>query len=299
MSDIYSLLDQVGTKKSQDKRMSKEEFAKMMNDRRQALYELSEKQINVVSKDPKQYTDYLKLMANTDYTPTNTLLVMAQKPDATYLKDGNRWQELKCYRKKGAKGIQILEPRGEYQKKDGNIVTSYDIKYVFDVSQLSTVYQVPPKQFSLEKMVRGLTYNSAVKVQKLDTLSGNEKVLYSPEANTIYYENNISQKEMIYGLAREYCYVEFDNQYENMDRSRDKFLIESSAYLVCQKYGIEVTDKEFSKEVTSYFKDMNPKEIKRELGNIKELADDVSKRIDRGIYKFEQNMTRQRNQEVR
>lgn len=299
MSDIYSLLDQAGTKKSQGKRVSKEEFAKMMNDRRQALYDLSEKQIEVVSKDPKQYTDYLKLMANTDYTPTNTLLVMVQKPDATYLKDGNRWQELKCYRKKGSKGIQILEPKGEYQKKDGSIGTTYDIKYVFDVSQLSTPYQVSPKQYSLEKLVRGLTYDSTVKVQKLDTLNGNEKVLYSPEANTIYYENNISQKEMIYGLAREYCYAEFDSQYENMDRSRDKFLIESSSYLVCQKYGIEVTDKEFSKEVTNYFKDMNSKEIKRELSNIKELADDVSKRVDRGIYKFEQNMSRQRNQEVR
>lgn len=299
MNDIYSMLDEIGAKKQSSERMPKEEYAKMMKEKRQSLYDLSEKQAEIISQNPDKYMHYLKLLGNTDYTPTNTLLVMAQKPDATYLKDGNRWQELKCYRKKGEKGIQILEPKGEYEKKDNSIGTNYAIKYVFDISQLSTSYSVPKKHYTLEQLVRGLTYDTSVELQKSDSLDGNDKVLYSPEAKTIYYENNISQQEMIYGLAREYCYLEFDNQYENMDRTRDKFMVESSAYLLCQKYGIEVPNVNFSKEVSKYFDGMDTQEIKQELANIKELYDDVSKRVDRGIYHFEQNKTVQHNQEVR
>ena len=104
---------------------------------------------------------------------------------------------------------------------------------------------------------------------------------------------------MIYGLAREYCYLEFDNQYENMERTRDKFMVESSTYLLCQKYGIEVTNIDFSKEVNKYFDGMDTQEIKQEIANIKELYDDVSKRVERGIYHFEQNKTVQHDQEVR
>ena len=144
-----------------------------------------------------------------------------------------------------------------------------------------------------------MTYDTSVKLQKLDSLDGNDKVLYSPETKIIYYQDNISQQEMIFGLAREYCYLEFDKQYENMDRIRDKFMVESSTYLLCQKYGITIPNDDFSKEVSIYFKDMDSKEIKQELANIKELADDVSKRMDRGIYQFEQSRTQQHNQEVR
>ena len=42
------------------------------------------------------------------YTVTNTLLVMAQCPQATLLKDNNRWVEEKKYVKKGVKGIGIF-----------------------------------------------------------------------------------------------------------------------------------------------------------------------------------------------
>lgn len=299
MDDIYSMLNAIETKKQPSERMPKEEYAKMMNERRQSLFDLSEKQTDIISQDSDEYMHFLKLMGNTDYTPTNTLLVMAQKPDATYLKDGNHWQELKCYRKKGEKGIQILEPKGEYEKKDGTIGTNYAIKYVFDITQLSTTFTVPQKHYTLEQLVRGLTYDTSVKLQKLDSLDGNDKVLYSPETKIIYYQDNISQQEMIFGLAREYCYLEFDKQYENMDRIRDKFMVESSTYLLCQKYGITIPNDDFSKEVSIYFKDMDSKEIKLELANIKELADDVSKRMDRGIYQFEQSRTKQHNQGVR
>lgn len=298
MEDIYSMLNKNAQKQNERKqpRLSKEEFAKQMNDRRNHLYELAEFQTKEVVSSPQKYQQFLNLMARLDYTVTNTLLVMAQNPHAVMLKDSSHWRENKLYIKKGEKGIQILEPSGEYQREDGSFGTNYNPKYVFDASQINTkeiLYTEP--QMDIENMIAGLTYDSPVALVKLDSFDGGEPVFYSPEAKSIYYASGLSAQQLIQGLAREYCHVEFDKQYTNYNREDHQFFIESSAYILCQKYGIPVNDTSFMNQASHYFAGMETKDIKQELGYIKNLCEDVSERIDRGIYKSQQNKTVQRN----
>ena len=114
------------------------DITKQKQQKRQNLYDMAEKQTHEVVSSPQNYLNYLEMQSKFGYTVTNTLLVMAQCPQATLLKDNNRWVEEKKYVKKGVKGIGILEPKGEYQGNDGVIRTNYDVKYVFDISQLNT-----------------------------------------------------------------------------------------------------------------------------------------------------------------
>ncbi|WP_304459174.1 ArdC-like ssDNA-binding domain-containing protein [Alicyclobacillus sendaiensis] len=86
------------------------------------------------------------------YSFSNTLLIMCQKPDATYVAGYNRWKELGRYVKKGEHGIEIFAPllkkksnkadipREEsdetpQEKENKRILYGYRIVYVFDVSQ--------------------------------------------------------------------------------------------------------------------------------------------------------------------
>ena len=112
MSDIYSILNQ--TKKESPQRLPKEEFIEKIKQQKNSLYEMSEVQAMKVISEPSSYIHYLSMLAQLDYTVANTLLVMAQKPDAMMLKDSEHWRKDKHYIKKGEKGIQILEPQGEY-----------------------------------------------------------------------------------------------------------------------------------------------------------------------------------------
>ncbi|MGN1182648.1 MAG: hypothetical protein ACI4SR_06530, partial [Faecalibacillus sp.] len=275
----------------------KEEFTRQMKDRRNHLFELAEAQTKEVVSSPQKYLQFLNLMARLDYTVTNTLLVMAQNPHAVMLKDSGHWRENKLYIKKGEKGIQILEPGGEYQREDGTYGTTYNPKYVFDVAQINTKENlyIPP-QMDVSNMINGLTLDSSVALQQLDSFDGGEPVFYSPEARCIYYASGLSPQQLIQGLAREYCHVEFDKQYSNYNREDHQFFVESSAYILCQKYGVPVSDTRFINQVTSYFNGMENKDIKQELGYIKNLCEDVSERIDKGIYKSQQNKTVQRNE---
>lgn len=299
MNNIYSQLTKSTQKKSQP-RLSKEEFAKEMQQRRQYLFDMAEKQSYEAVSSSEKYKQFLDLLWRTDYTVTNALLIMAQKPDSVMLKDSSHWRDKHLYIKKGEKGIQILEPSGEYERGDGTIGTSYNPKYVFDVSQINTkdiLYHEP--EMNVENIVTGLTYDSPVKLNMLENMYGNVQVLYSPESKSIFYSPGLEPDVLLQGLVREYCHVEFDRQYNSYNRETCRFFVESSAYIVCRKYGINTNDQQFMNETADYFYGMDSKEIKKELSQIKELSRDVSARIDRGIYKTQQSKNAERNQEVR
>lgn len=298
MENIYSMLNKNAQKQNERKqpRLTKEEYAKQMKERRDHLYELAETQIREVASSPQKYQQFLNLMSRLDYTVTNTLLVMAQNPEAVMLKDNNHWRENKLYIRKGEKGIQILEPSGEYQRDDGSYGTNYNPKYVFDASQINTkdiLYTAP--QMDIENMIAGLTYDSPVALAQLDNFEGGEPVFYSPDSKCIFYAKDLSPQQLIQWLAREYCHVEFDKQYSSYNREEHQFFVESSAYILCQKYGVPVHDTDFTNQVVNYFNGMETRDIKQELGYIKNLCEDVSERIDRGIYKSQQEKTVQRN----
>ena len=298
MENIYEILNKSIKKsnKTRQPRLSKEEYVKQMNEKRNQLYKLAESQVEEVVSTPQKYLQFLNIMARLDYTITNTLLIMAQNPDAKMLKDGKHWRDSGFYIKKGAKGIQILEPTGEYQREDGSYGTNFNAKYLFDVSQINTkkiLYNAP--QMNVANMINGLTYDSPVSLQQLDTFDGGEPVFYSPNTKCIYYTKNLTPQQLIQGLTKEYCHVEFDKQYSDYNRENNQFFIESSAYILCQKYGIPHHDIKFADQVTQYFYGMESKDIKKELGNIKSLCEDVSERIDRGIYKSQQEKIQQRN----
>lgn len=283
---LYQVLgkkkEQVASKKP---RLSTEEFVAQMKAKREELYEMANSQVNEIVSDPQKYLRYLNIQSKLDYTVTNTLLIMKQCPNATYLKDSAHWRENKCYIRKGEEGISILEPE-EYTKSDGTLGTSYKPKKVFDVSQLSTKIKIDVKaKPDIYDLMSGLTYDSPVNVQVMDHFNGITPVYYSPESKTIFVENNLEQDVLLQGLAREFCYAECDFQYGTCDHDKDRLLAESASYILCQKYGIPVSDKGFANEVKDYFRGADSKDIKKELTAIKNLYDDVSKRVERGIYK--------------
>ena len=298
MSNIYAQLKK-NTQNKNHVKVSKEEYAKEMQQRRQKLFDMAEKQIYEVVSSPEKYVQFLNLLWRTDYTVTNTLLVMSQKPDSTLLKSSSFWRECHHYIKKGEKGIQILEPAGEYEKSDGSIGTGYKIKHVFDASQINgTVMQEKPV-LDVESYVSGLIYDSPVELNMLENADEVNPVLYSPESKCIFYSSGLDAQTLLQGLTREYCHVEFDKQYDNYSRESNRFFIESSSYLVCRKFGIQVDDQHFMNEVSSYFYGMSTNEIKKELTQIRELSQDVADRISRGIYKAQQNRNVEKVQKAR
>ena len=67
----------------------------------------------------------------------NAILVSAQMPEATQLKEYSKWKANRVYVNKDAQKIIILEPSKEYTREDGTKGVSYNAKVVYDISETS------------------------------------------------------------------------------------------------------------------------------------------------------------------
>lgn len=277
-------------------KLSKEEFAKMMSEKRQSLFNIANEQVEKAVESADNFLTYLNLKSQFDYTVTNTLLVMAQNPNATQLKDISHWREENRYIRKGQKGIQILEP-SEYTRKDGTPGITYNPKYVFDIAQLQGKdNHINAPEYSCDEIISAVIYKNDILPEIVNQeIKIPERVYYNPETNKIMVKEGLEEKTMINGLIREYCYVEYMDQ--NMTRDECSFQAECSAYMISKKYGIGDYNTMFLSSCNEHFFSMNPKEIKEELETISRITDNVSTNIKYGLY-AQQEQSKQKEKET-
>lgn len=299
MQNIYETLNKANNQNSKTRynRLPKEEYAKQKKAEREQLYKLAENQCRKITSDSKAYLSYLNLASRIDYTVTNILLVMAQKPEASVLKDNKHWKDDKYYVKKGEKGIKIIMPVGEYQRNDGSIATNYAVKNVFDVSQLDKSVKIVKNSYSIKEILDGILYYAPVEFHKLDRLD--KDVIYSPNSKAIFYKEGLTPTQLISGLLVQTCYAEFNQQYTDKNLANESIICDSAGYILCRKYGIEVSNTAFADKIQDYFSNMEINEIKEKLSTVKSLTDSVSERMEKGIYKSQIQKQNQRKGDVR
>lgn len=277
-------------------RLSREEFAKMMSDKRQLLFDMANDQIEKAVESADNFLIYLNLKAQFNYTVTNTLLVMAQKPKAIQLKDISHWRDENKYIRKGQKGIQILEPV-EYVRNDGSTAVTYNPKYVFDVSQLqvkNSLETVP--RYRDDEILSAIICQNEILPEIVDKdVNIPEQVYFDSESQQILVREGLDTKTMINGIIREYCCIEYMNQ--GVSRDECSFQADCSAYVISKKYGIGHYNTMFLSSCNEHFFSMNPKEIKQELEYINRITNTVCTNIKYGLY-IQQEQSKQKETET-
>ena len=263
-------------------RYTKEEFAQKMKEERAKLYQMSHDQALIAVSDVKNYLDYLTLQGRLGYTATNTLLIMSQMPEATKVKDFEHWKEEKVFIYKNPKKIQILEPSGTFNRKDGTIGRNYTPKYVYDISQTSSSMDAKSTSYEPMRLIKALTYRADVQPEIVNKESNLPRdVFYDSTENRLYIKDGLTPPEMVRGLIREYCKAE---SVINANIEHDTFIIDSAAYALCSRFNVNIQNAKFANQVTSYFLGMNSKEIKSELNHINFLYNRMNRRIETGLY---------------
>lgn len=267
-----------------EQRLSKEEFKEKMKSRRMEIFKTANSQLEKIMNDPSLYLQYLKMQSTFGYTISNTLLIMHSNPNATFLKDYSRWKELNAFPKKNEKGIAILEPSHEYIKPNGSKGVNYNIKYVFDVSQTTYDGELPHNNYpNLDKLYKALSHKSDIPVITIEGhTSYPRQVYYEPYSRQIMIQKNISNENLILGLMREYAVIEINKPESYIKES--SFAIYSVTYMLATKYGLEYKDTSFATQCSEFFKNKSLKIAKKNLEDMKRVFDEISKRIDYGLY---------------
>ena len=261
----------------------KEAWAAQKKEQREGLFALADATTLDVAADPSRFTQYLDMQARFDYSPTNALLVLAQRPDATQLGDLDHWKRERVFIKRDEmpNAILILAPGKEYRREDGSVGTSVDVKRVYDVSQAERPRLQPMPQHDERSLISALAKASPCPVRLVDALDEGG-AHYNEAVNEIEMLRGMDGGDQFRSLALEISYAVLDHQDSESLQCQDKnFAACAAAHVLCRKYGVE--PQVIPYDVSEYFAGRDSKDIRAELSEIRDTAGDVIRQMGKTL----------------
>lgn len=270
--------DDILFNKQEDKEFNKEEWAQKKKERRDEAFQTANNMVDSISQDSHQFQQYLDIQSHFhQYTVTNALLIMAQRPDATMIKDSEKWRENKAYIKKNEVGFTILEPK-PYQGEDGLEHVGYNPKSMFDVSQTTTRNIPKEPHYDMRTLIKAITYHMPIKLTPVKEVENNLQAFYSPKDNTIYIQQNLDGDMIFKSLSKELAHVSMNKEDSTYNRENTSFIAYCTSYMLCKAYDVDTKDFNFDK-VPAYFENKQPEEVKEILTTLKDVFSDSNDRM--------------------
>lgn len=257
-----------------------------------AFNDISEGVKNVYSST--NYQNYLKFMAKFhDYSLNNTMLILMQKPDASFVAGYSAWKN-RFHRqvRKGEKAIKILAPyKIEIEREEDHKIeqiTKFRMVNVFDISQ-TTGEPIPNFINDLE----GTSCNCNALREALVEISETPIIFSNPNEDEEMgkgvkgYFNKIKQvivineeledvhiaKTLIHEYAHSVIHANTDKPIEQKEIEA-----ESIAYVVCNHFGIDTSEYSFGYIVSYANREID--DLKHILDNIQIFANQLIKKIE-------------------
>ena len=280
---------------AQSGQLSKEDYAAKKKAERDDVFALSDATALDVAGDNGRFKQYLDTQSRFDrYSAVNALLIMAQKPEATRLGDFEHWKERGGFVKPGQTGIAILEPH-EYTKEDGTPGMGYNIKKVFDISQVDArkVKTVPTSSFDNRQLLKALVFKAPMKISGVESLSGDLGAYTDTQTGEILVRKGMEFSDTFRSVAQELSYAEVERA--GINTADPKFTAYCASYILCQKYGVDTHSFSFASS-PSMFRGFEPQYIKQELSSIRDAVEAITGRMAKQLDAIQKAA---RNQEAR
>ena len=270
----------------------REEWIQQKRAEREHAYELMDQVSEMMKIDPGRLMTYLDIQSRfPGLSVGNVLLIKAQKPDATLVKDFNGWKERGISIKRGETGIVILEPGKEYTREDGSKGVSYNAKRVFDISQTTAEkHKEPEVQKDARMLLKALIFKTPCEIQLEDSVPQAEghSAFYDPAEKIIHVEKGHNIRELFIEISQELAHAHLDKG--NYDRGQNAFAAFCASYMICRRNGVAVNDYHFDTE--KEFAGKEPKEIRAELGKMRSAANSISKDMEALFEKQKEEKSR-------
>ncbi len=286
MNNFDDLFENGGNTEFPDQPFDKDAWAEKKQAERQEVYALVDETTKEISTDGERYKVFLDVKARLiHYTATNTLLVLAQKPTATQLRDFDAWKGMGASIRKEETHIKILEPGNNYERQDGTIATGFNVKHVFDISQTTAKPRQRVNPVSDERqLIAALIHKAPVQIQGVDELPNGMGALYDREQDVIFVRRGMEAHDIFRSLSKELAHAGLAYTISDYNRKDAAFAAYSVSYVVCRRYGIDVSNYDFSR-MPEWFQGADPKDIRAELSIICDTAKEITGRMHRALEK--------------
>ena len=262
---------------------NKEEWAAQKQEQRKAAYELIDTTCEKMMADGVSFQQYLDVQGHFDrYSVNNAILVSAQMPEATQLKDYGSWKQSRAYVDKDAQKVTILEPGKEYEREDGSKAVGYNAKIVYDISQTSAKdRQQPQEAKTMRELVSAMIDASPVSFVPVDDLE--LPAFYDSAQQTIFIKTGLNEEQLFVSMAKEVSAAVFDFKHKE-SRDASEFKSFCVAYMVSSRYGVDTKGFRFD-NLPKEFEGMETQEFKGELGSMRDVLGEIQSDMYKSLEK--------------
>ncbi len=278
MNDFDEIMAKANNNSTQTKKpFDKEAWKEKKQQERQEAYALIDSTADLVKSDVNKFKEYLDVQGRFDkYSVGNALIITAKMPNATQLKDFNDWKEAGASIKKNQNGIGILEPGDSYTREDGSVATSYNVKKMFDISQTTSTQKPRTNSYDEKIKLTALLKDCPVDIKAVDEIPNSNNVAeWNKEDNVLYVQRGGETPTIFKELARELTRVGLE---ESGNRELDNFKCVATSYMLCKKYGIDVSDININ-SIPEAFKNMSTGEVRNTLTSMRGAMEDINTRM--------------------
>lgn len=267
------------SKNNNEKRQfNKEDWAKKKSEERQEVYSLIDTTIKDIINDSNKFKDYLNIQSHFDkYSVANGILIYSQNPNATQLREYSEWKTIPNFSLNGKQeGIKLLRMGEPYTKSDGTQYSPFVVYKMYDISQTNLPKRdTYTKKLEDKVLLKAFIHDNPVDIKVEDELSSGKCAEWNNEENILYIQRGAEPKDLFQGISREVSKAELESDNPSVDNFKAKCV----SYMLCKKYGVDVSNYNFN-DIPDNYKSMTPKDIRKELGNIKDSFENYNSRIN-------------------
>lgn len=280
--DIFE--DQPAPDGQTDQPFDRQAWGQRKQAERQAVYDMADRAAEAVGKDGGTFRAYLDVQARFDhYSTTNALLILAQMPQAAQLRDFNGWKESGVSIRRQQKGIAILEPGEQYTRGDGSVGTYYTVKRVFDISQTTAREQAQPDiRPDDRQLLKALISHPPVQFRTTDELPEHMGAYYDHDRQVIFVRRGMAPDDIFRSISMELAHAQIAAAGSEYRREDASFTAYSVSYLLCKKYGVDVSGFRFD-QMPESFQNGNPQAVRTALSEIRDNAGEISRKMARTL----------------
>lgn len=262
---------------------SKANWIEKKKQQRADAYALIAETTEKLKVDPEAFRRYLRVQGRFDrYSVSNAILVSAQMPEATELRDYKGWKEEKAYLDRGTTGISILEPGKVYTRPDGTSAQGFDAKTVYDISQTSARLRpkAEEKALSIHTLLLALMDASPLPFAVEENLP--EPAMFDAGTQTIRLARNVPEEALFVAMAAEIAAAVFYLQ-TGEARESSYFKAWCVTCLLLVKFG--AVEELSLPELPADYSTLENAALKKELSEIRDVFGDIQKDMYHSLKK--------------
>lgn len=265
------------------KLFDKEQWAAQKQAQRKEAYELIDNTCSEMMISGDSFRQYLDVQGRFDrYSVNNAILVSAQMPEATQLKEKAAWKQSRVYVNKDAQKVVILEPSKEYTRGDGSKAVGYNAKEVYDISETSAKdRQEAQEKKSMRELVSALIDASPVPFVPVADLE--MPAYYDSEQQSIFIRTGLNEEQLFVSMAKEVSAAVFDFKH-NESREVSEFKSYCVAYMVSSRYGVDTRGFNFSR-LPKELAETDTQVFKGELGSMRDVLGEIQSEMYKSMEK--------------